>query len=75
MRAYPTQIAMIATGLMAKLVHVETSLPGFVFTEAALLRVHRPKTITGTVTPATKATQKRTSSKREGNRGGTCGLA
>ena len=75
MRAYPSKIAMSATGMMAKLVSVEMSLPGFVFTDAAFLRVHWPKTITGTATPETKATQKITSSKREENRGGICGLA
>ncbi len=51
------------------LVSVDSSLPGLVFTEAAFLRVDRPKTITGTVAPDTKTTQKRTSSKRDENSG------
>src|SRR5216683_1906662 len=69
MRAYPRKIARRAAGKRAKFVRVDRSLPGLAFAEAAFLRLHRAKQINGPVAPRMNATQKRTSSKREGNSG------
>src|SRR6266851_8029168 len=71
MRAYPRKIARRAAGKRAKFVRVDRSLPGLAVAEAAFLRLHRAKQINGPVAPRMNATQKRTSSKREGKSGDT----